>query len=95
MSDSHAKVHESGQAALKQFGSVTKNPEIHILVPVLMQALVDPNSKTTFALSRILETPFEHYIDVAFRTAIASESNEEMAVFACRLLDHEIGAPAE
>ncbi|TPX65734.1 hypothetical protein SpCBS45565_g04973 [Spizellomyces sp. 'palustris'] len=63
LADSHAKVQESAKQALNQFGNVIKNPEIQALVPVLLAALVDPNGKTSAALSALLDTAFVHYID--------------------------------
>ncbi|KAJ3090385.1 translational activator of GCN4 [Quaeritorhiza haematococci] len=63
LADSHIKVQEAATQALKSFGQVIKNPEIQELVPVLLLALVDPNSKTQPALVALLETAFVHYID--------------------------------
>ncbi|KAI8814624.1 armadillo-type protein [Cladochytrium replicatum] len=63
LADSHAKVQEAAKTSLNNFGEVIKNPEIQALVPTLLGALVDPNSKTSGALSALLETAFVHYID--------------------------------
>ncbi|KAJ3294416.1 translational activator of GCN4 [Borealophlyctis nickersoniae] len=63
LADSHAKVQEAAKQALTQFGGVIKNPEIQALVPTLLVALVDPNNKTSAALSALLDTSFVHYID--------------------------------
>ncbi|KAI8841708.1 armadillo-type protein [Chytridium lagenaria] len=53
----------NGQAGLDCVWSSHQNPEIQELVPTLLAALVDPNSKTLPALSALLETSFVHYID--------------------------------
>ncbi|KAJ3309186.1 translational activator of GCN4, partial [Boothiomyces sp. JEL0838] len=63
LGDSHQKVQAAAKDALTTFGKVIKNPEIQVLVPVLIQALVDPNNKTLPALSALLDTTFIHYID--------------------------------
>jgi HEAT repeat protein len=63
LTDSHSKVQESARSALVHFGEVIKNPEVASLVPILLAALVDPNSKTLAALNALLETAFVHYID--------------------------------
>lgn len=62
LTDSHAQVRTAANKSLKQFGEVISNPEIQILVPVLLKALVDP-AKTSNALSSLLKTSFMHYID--------------------------------
>ncbi|ELU10403.1 hypothetical protein CAPTEDRAFT_97964, partial [Capitella teleta] len=63
LTDSHHKVQQSGAQALKQIGSVIKNPEIQAIVPILLGALQDPTKKTTLALQNLLETKFVHFID--------------------------------
>ncbi len=63
LADSHSKVQASGSQALKQIGSVIKNPEIQELVPVLLEALSDPSFKAQTCLQALLETEFVHVID--------------------------------
>ncbi|ORY78643.1 armadillo-type protein [Protomyces lactucae-debilis] len=63
LSDSHAQVRNSGNDSLQGFGQVIQNPEVQSLVPTLLKALSDPNSKTESALDAILKTSFLHYID--------------------------------
>lgn len=63
LADSHSKVHMSGSQALKQIGSVIKNPEIQALVPVLLDALADPSNKAQTCLQALLDTEFIHVID--------------------------------
>ncbi|KAJ8312745.1 hypothetical protein KUTeg_010118 [Tegillarca granosa] len=63
LTDSHVKVQKSGAQALKQIGSVIRNPEIQAIVPVLLDALQEPSKKTMFCLQILLETKFVHFID--------------------------------
>ncbi|KAK0553938.1 translational activator of GCN4 [Tilletia horrida] len=63
LTDSHTQVRTAANQSLKQFGSVISNPEIKKLVSTLLQALIEPNSKTAPALNAVLSTSFVHYID--------------------------------
>uniref|UniRef100_A0A069DYI0 Putative translational activator gcn1 n=1 Tax=Panstrongylus megistus TaxID=65343 RepID=A0A069DYI0_9HEMI len=63
LSDSHVKVQTAGTEALKQIGSVIRNPEIQAIVPVLLEALQDPSNKTAMCLQTLLDTQFVHFID--------------------------------
>lgn len=65
LSDSHVKVQKSATQALKQIGSVIKNPEILAINLTLLEALQDPAQKTQRALYVLLETKFVHFIDAA------------------------------
>ncbi|KAF9179251.1 translational activator of GCN4 [Haplosporangium sp. Z 11] len=63
LTDSHTAVQDAARLALTQFGEVISNPEIQDLVPIMMAALCDPNTKTHPALTALLGTSFAHYID--------------------------------
>lgn len=63
LSDSHPKVQKTAAMALKQIGSVIRNPEIQAIVPVLLEALQDPANKTHKCLNTMLSTKFVHFID--------------------------------
>ncbi|RUS19023.1 armadillo-type protein [Endogone sp. FLAS-F59071] len=63
LTDSHAQVTAAANQSLLLFGEVINNPEIQELVPILLNALSDPNTKTKAALTALLETAFVHYID--------------------------------
>ena len=63
MADSHTKVQKASQAALKQIGSVIRNPEIQALVHLLLNALSDPSKYTDSCLNALMKTSFVHKID--------------------------------
>ena len=63
LADSHSKVQAAGSQALKQIGSVIKNPEIQELVPILLESLSDPSNQAQACLQALLETEFVHVID--------------------------------
>ncbi|KAK2840962.1 hypothetical protein Q7C36_012541 [Tachysurus vachellii] len=63
LTDSHVKVQKAGQQALRQIGSVIRNPEIQAITPILLDALTDPSHKTHHCLHTLLETKFVHFID--------------------------------
>jgi hypothetical protein len=63
LTDSHAQVRTAANTSLKTFGEVLSNPEIKKLQPILLKALADPTSKTAQALTSLLATSFEHYLD--------------------------------
>ncbi|GBM59452.1 eIF-2-alpha kinase activator GCN1 [Araneus ventricosus] len=63
LSDSHINVQKAGAQALKQIGSVIRNPEIQAIVPTLLDALQDPSKKTSTSLAVLLDTRFVHFID--------------------------------
>ena len=63
INDSHAQVKSAANTSLKRFGEVLSNPEIKAIQSTLMKALADPAAKTNNALSALLKTSFEHYLD--------------------------------
>ena len=63
MADSHTKVQKASQAALKQIGSVIRNPEIQAIVHLLLNALSDPSRHTDSCLNALMKTSFVHKID--------------------------------
>uniref|UniRef100_A0A671RTK2 TOG domain-containing protein n=1 Tax=Sinocyclocheilus anshuiensis TaxID=1608454 RepID=A0A671RTK2_9TELE len=63
LTDSHVKVQKAGQQALRQIGSVIRNPEILAITPILLDALTDPSHKTQHCLQMLLDTKFVHFID--------------------------------
>uniref|UniRef100_A0A8C5CDD9 GCN1 activator of EIF2AK4 n=1 Tax=Gadus morhua TaxID=8049 RepID=A0A8C5CDD9_GADMO len=63
LTDSHVKVQKAGQQALRQIGSVIRNPEILAITPILLDALTDPSRRTHNCLQTLLDTKFVHFID--------------------------------
>jgi hypothetical protein len=63
INDSHAQVKSAANTSLKRFGEVLSNPEIKSIQSTLMKALADPAAKTNSALTALLKTTFEHYLD--------------------------------
>ncbi|POM68471.1 Translational activator GCN1 [Phytophthora palmivora] len=63
LTDSHPKVRDAGKSALRDVGSVVRNPEIATISKVLLDALEDPNRHTAEALQQLQSTSFQHSID--------------------------------
>ncbi|EIW69657.1 hypothetical protein TREMEDRAFT_73934 [Tremella mesenterica DSM 1558] len=63
INDSHAQVKAAANTSLKRFGEVLNNPEVKAIQNTLMKALADPTANITKALSALLKTSFEHYLD--------------------------------
>ncbi|WVQ78061.1 hypothetical protein IAT38_000142 [Cryptococcus sp. DSM 104549] len=63
INDSHSQVKAAANTSLKRFGEVLNNPEVKSIQSTLMKALADPTAKTNSALTALLKTTFEHYLD--------------------------------
>ena len=59
----HPRVKEKAQESLSLVGSVIRNPEVGELVPVLLDALANPGTKTVAALDALARCNFEHCVD--------------------------------
>ena len=65
LKDPHPRVQEAGKNALKEIGSVIRNPEIAQISGQLLSALADPGANTKKALESLLTTRFVNTIDAA------------------------------
>ncbi len=64
LTDTHPKVQSAAQNALKAIGSVIKNPEIQVHVPLMLKAVDDATPETmSQVLDALLRTNFVHHID--------------------------------
>lgn len=61
--DTHPKVVEAAQQALKAVGDVIRNPEIIALSGYLLGAISDPATRTKACLDVLLETTFVNVVD--------------------------------
>ena len=63
LADSHPRVREAAVQALSEVGKVVRNPEILLLVPILLKALDDPSAHSIQALEALINTEFVHAVD--------------------------------
>ncbi|KAI9175822.1 translational activator of GCN4 [Blastocladiella emersonii ATCC 22665] len=63
MSDSHLQVSKAAREAINTFASVINTPEIEVMVPMLLDAIIHGEAKTLPALQALSFTTFEHYLD--------------------------------
>lgn len=72
LGDPHPKVQAAARDALKQVGSVVRNPELQALAPSLLAALADPAGAATRAcLDALLDTAFVSAVDAASLALVA------------------------
>ena len=93
LNDSHHKVESSALQALKQVGSVVKNPEVKEISPSLLMALSHSNDNTKKTLEILLKTRFVHMIDAASLSLIMpilensfKDRSAEVRKIACQIL---------
>ena len=63
LTHAHPRVVEGAKSALESVGAVIRNPEIAQIVPTLMGALAEPDTRTTAALDVLAHCEFEHCVD--------------------------------
>ena len=63
LTDSHKEVRSAANSSLQRFGDVITNPEVKVLVGVLLKALSDPTKYTEEALDGLIKINFIHYLD--------------------------------
>eukprot|EP01133_Synstelium_polycarpum_P018804 gene18804-22495_t len=65
LNDTHIKVQEAAKEALSHIGSVIRNPEIQIHVPLILKTYDDPDVYNRELLEALLNTSYIHTIDAA------------------------------
>ncbi|CAL8076855.1 unnamed protein product [Calicophoron daubneyi] len=63
LADSQDRVKQAGMRALKQIGSVIRNPEVQALVPMLTNSLQNPLANKMPCLLALRDTCFVHVLD--------------------------------
>ncbi|KAI9223785.1 armadillo-type protein [Blastocladiella britannica] len=63
LGDSQFQVSKASKEALSTFASVITTPEIELMAPMLLDALIQGGAKTLPALQALRVTTFEHYLD--------------------------------
>eukprot|EP00958_Prasinococcus_capsulatus_P016011 scaffold1761_cov357-Prasinococcus_capsulatus_cf.AAC.17 len=63
LGDTHPKVQAAAKSALERVGAVIRNPEVQVLVPLMLKALSDPNTHTKTCLDTLHETVFQNSVD--------------------------------
>ena len=63
LTDSHKEVRSSANRSLKRFGEVISNPEVKMVVDILLKALSDPTKYTDDALDALIKIQFAHFLD--------------------------------
>ena len=64
LSDTHPKIREGANEALKVIGKTIKNPEVSENVDILIKAINNPFDENKKGLEVLLKTQFVHYIDI-------------------------------
>jgi hypothetical protein len=64
LTDTHPKIRTSAHEALTLIGSTIRNPELTLIVDVLIKSIADPFYENKKGLNILLKTEFAHFIDV-------------------------------
>jgi hypothetical protein len=62
--DTHPKIRSAAHEALTLIGSTIRNPELTLIVDVLIKSIADPFYENKKGLNILLKTEFVHFIDV-------------------------------
>lgn len=65
INDTHPKVGEAALEAFREATTVIRNPELQTLAPGLIDATVNPDSKTEVCLNQLMEQTFVNAVDSA------------------------------
>ncbi|KAF2074627.1 hypothetical protein CYY_004066 [Polysphondylium violaceum] len=93
LNDTHTKVQEAAKEALSHIGSVIRNPEIQIHVPLLLKTYDDPEIHSKELLENLLNTNYVHTIDPASLSLIMpilertlKERSSELKKMSCQIV---------
>jgi len=93
LNDTHTKVQEAAKEALSHIGSVIRNPEIQIHVPLLLKTYDDPEIHSKELLENLLSTNYVHTIDPASLSLIMpilertlKERSSELKKMSCQIV---------
>ncbi|KAN0049996.1 hypothetical protein ACTA71_003094 [Dictyostelium dimigraforme] len=93
LNDTHTKVQEAAKEALSHIGSVIRNPEIQIHVPLLLQTYDDPEIHSKELLENLLSTNYVHTIDPASLSLLLpilertlKERSSELKKMSCQIV---------
>jgi len=64
LTDTHPKIRLAAHEALTLIGSTIRNPELTLIVDVLIKSIADPFYENRKGLNILLKTEFVHFIDV-------------------------------
>lgn len=64
ISDTHPKIQVAANDALTLIGTTIRNPELTLIVDVIIKALSNPFDENKKGLNILLKTEFAHFIDV-------------------------------
>ncbi|EGG22499.1 HEAT repeat-containing protein [Cavenderia fasciculata] len=93
LNDTHIKVHQAARIALQHIGSVIRNPEIQIHVPLVLKTFDDPDIYSRELLENLLNTNYIHTIDAASLSLIMpilertlKERSSEVKKMTCQIV---------
>ncbi|KYQ88256.1 HEAT repeat-containing protein [Tieghemostelium lacteum] len=93
LNDTHTKVQEAAKEALSHIGSVIRNPEIQIHVPLLLKTYDDPEIYSKELLENLLNTNYVHTIDPASLSLVMpilertlKERSSELKKMSCQII---------
>eukprot|EP01132_Coremiostelium_polycephalum_P008022 gene8022-9867_t len=93
LNDTHSKVQSAAKEALSHIGSVIRNPEIQIHVPLVLKTYDDPDIHSSELLEKLLSTNYVHTIDPASLSLIMpilertlKERSSELKKMTCQIV---------
>ncbi|GAM21690.1 hypothetical protein SAMD00019534_048650 [Acytostelium subglobosum LB1] len=93
LNDSHIKVQQAAKESLSHIGSVIRNPEIQVHVPLILKTYDDPDIYSRELLENLLSTNYIHTIDPASLSLIMpilertlKERSSEIKKMTCQIV---------